>query len=60
MTSNVSLASSPLAANFTGIDSPYEPPEAPDVRLDTTAITAEQAAELLVAELRRRKVLDQE
>ncbi|MBB6251173.1 sulfate adenylyltransferase subunit CysN [Nitrospirillum iridis] len=30
--------------NFTGIDSPYEPPESPDVRIDTQAMTAEQAA----------------
>jgi bifunctional enzyme CysN/CysC len=47
-------------ANFTGIDSPYEPPEAPDVHIDTTALTAEEAAEQLVAELRRRKILDPE
>jgi bifunctional enzyme CysN/CysC len=44
-------------ANFTGIDSPYEPPEAPDVHIDTTSLTAEQAAEQLVAELRRREIL---
>jgi bifunctional enzyme CysN/CysC len=43
--------------NFTGIDSPYEPPEAPEMHLDTTAIPAEQAAEELVAELRRRGIL---
>ncbi len=30
--------------NFTGIDSPYEPPEDPEVRIDTTVLTAEQAA----------------
>ena len=47
-------------ANFTGIDSPYEPPEAPDMHIDTTALTAEQAAEQLVAELRRRNILDPE
>ena len=28
-------------ANFTGIDSPYEPPLDPDLRIDTTAMTAE-------------------
>ena len=39
-------------ANFTGIDSPYEPPENPEVRLDTTALTPEQAAEAVVARLR--------
>ncbi|CAG9186382.1 Bifunctional enzyme CysN/CysC [Cupriavidus pinatubonensis] len=35
--------------NFTGIDSPYEPPERPEIRIDTTADTAEQAAERIVA-----------
>ena len=35
-------------ANFTGIDSPYEAPEAPDIRIDTTALTPEQAAEAIV------------
>ncbi|GAB2847857.1 adenylyl-sulfate kinase [Lentzea nigeriaca] len=39
-------------ANFTGIDSPYEPPENPEVRLDTTALSPEQAAEVVVARLR--------
>ena len=36
-------------ANFTGIDSPYEAPENPDIRIDTTALSAEQAAEAIVA-----------
>jgi bifunctional enzyme CysN/CysC len=35
--------------NFTGIDSPYEAPETPEIRIDTTAITAEQAAEQIFA-----------
>ncbi len=34
--------------NFTGIDSPYEPPEAPEIRVDTTRESAEQAAERIV------------
>ena len=34
--------------NFTGIDSPYEPPAAAEIRIDTTVMTAEQAAELIV------------
>ncbi|OYY91198.1 MAG: adenylyl-sulfate kinase [Sphingomonas sp. 28-66-16] len=38
-------------ANFTGIDSPYEPPEAPDIRIDTTVMTAEEAADLIVNRL---------
>ncbi len=34
--------------NFTGIDSPYEPPGAPELRVDTTAMTPEQAAAMIV------------
>ncbi|TXH05436.1 MAG: adenylyl-sulfate kinase, partial [Rhodocyclaceae bacterium] len=34
--------------NFTGIDSPYEPPENPEITVDTTTMSAEQAAELIV------------
>jgi bifunctional enzyme CysN/CysC len=43
--------------NFTGIDSPYEPPERPDIHIDTTRMTAEQAADAIVeAILDRQKV----
>jgi bifunctional enzyme CysN/CysC len=38
-------------ANFTGIDSPYEPPEQPELRLDTTALEPEDAARAVVARL---------
>ncbi|AYJ85297.1 sulfate adenylyltransferase subunit CysN (plasmid) [Sphingomonas paeninsulae] len=38
-------------ANFTGIDSPYEAPVRPEIRIDTTLLTAEQAADLIVEEL---------
>ena len=34
--------------NFTGIDSPYEPPEAPDIRVDGTQETPEAAATRIV------------
>jgi bifunctional enzyme CysN/CysC len=34
--------------NFTGIDSPYEPPEYPEVRLDTSKLTIERAVADLV------------
>ena len=34
--------------NFTGIDSPYEPPEAPEIRIDTARMTPEQAADVIV------------
>jgi bifunctional enzyme CysN/CysC len=35
--------------NFTGIDSPYEAPEHPEIRIDTTKITPDQAAEEIFA-----------
>ena len=38
-------------ANFTGIDSPYEPPEHPEIRIDTSQITPEQAADLIIERL---------
>ena len=41
-------------ANFTGIDSPYEAPEAPEIRVDTTTVTAEEAADRIVEVLRAR------
>ena len=44
--------------NFTGIDSPYEPPEHPEVRVDTTILAPEDAAEMIVAHLRATGVLD--
>ena len=34
--------------NFTGIDSPYQAPESPDIRIDTTAMTPEAAAQMIV------------
>ncbi|UZW57185.1 sulfate adenylyltransferase subunit CysN [Sphingobium sp. JS3065] len=37
--------------NFTGIDSPYEAPEDPEIHIDTTGMTAEQAAEAIVARI---------
>ena len=39
-------------ANFTGIDSPYEPPQAPEIHIDTTALSADAAANLIVEKLR--------
>jgi bifunctional enzyme CysN/CysC len=34
--------------NFTGIDSAYEAPENPEIRIDTTIMSAERAAELII------------
>jgi len=41
--------------NFTGIDSPYEPPEHAEIHIDTTELTAEQAAEQIVERLLGRR-----
>jgi bifunctional enzyme CysN/CysC len=41
-------ARSGALTNFTGVDSPYEPPEHPDIRIDTTAMTPEEAAEAII------------
>jgi bifunctional enzyme CysN/CysC len=43
--------------NFTGIDSPYEPPEAPELRVDTTAVAPPEAARQIVDILGERGVL---
>jgi bifunctional enzyme CysN/CysC len=37
--------------NFTGIDSPYEAPQNPEIRIDTTAMTPDEAADLIIAKL---------
>ncbi|NUB05133.1 adenylyl-sulfate kinase [Azospirillum sp. Vi22] len=42
--------------NFTGVDSPYEPPIAPELRLDTAAEDADALARRVVEELRRRGI----
>ena len=44
--------------NFTGIDSPYEAPEDPEIRLDTTQLTPEAAASRVVARLREGGIID--
>jgi len=44
--------------NFTGIDSPYEAPEHPEIRIDTTISDPEAAAEAIVEHLLRTGVLD--
>ena len=38
--------------NFTGIDSPYEPPLKPDIRLDTTAASADALSDRIIERLR--------
>ena len=45
-------------ANFTGISSPYEAPEAPEIVVNTHTQTAEEAAELIVARLKALGIVD--
>jgi len=43
--------------NFTGIDSPYEAPEHPEIRIETMRLTPEQAAEQIVEYLSSHDML---
>ena len=43
--------------NFTGIDSPYEPPRDPEIRIATTDMTPDEAADQLLAFLREKGYL---
>ncbi|HHN73371.1 MAG TPA: adenylyl-sulfate kinase [Thermopetrobacter sp.] len=46
-----------LIRNFTGIDSPYEPPAAPDLHLRGDRMTPEEMADAIIRDLLRRGVL---
>ncbi len=46
--------------NFTGIDSPYERPDRPEITIDTTRQSPEQAADAIIAYLDARGLLDPE
>ncbi|MEP1139277.1 MAG: adenylyl-sulfate kinase [Balneola sp.] len=41
--------------NFTGLDDPYEAPENPELEIDTTNITLDQALELVIEYLNKNK-----
>ncbi|MBD5802695.1 Bifunctional enzyme CysN/CysC [Azoarcus sp. Aa7] len=43
--------------NFTGIDSPYEAPEDAEIRLETTRLSLEAAADAVIAALRQRGII---
>jgi bifunctional enzyme CysN/CysC len=43
--------------NFTGIDSPYEAPENPEILVDTSSMSAEQCARRIISDLRKRGVI---
>lgn len=44
--------------NFTGIDSPYEPPENPEIIVDTENLEVEEVAERIISVLREMKILN--
>ncbi len=50
-------ANAGLIKNFTGIDSPYEPPQQPELRLDTTQVSLAECAARVVGLLRERQIL---
>jgi bifunctional enzyme CysN/CysC len=43
--------------NFTGIDSPYEKPEHAEITIDTTKLSSEEAADFLVAQLKKNGIV---
>lgn len=43
--------------NFTGIDSAYERPEAPEIHLDAARLSVEEAADIVISELRKRGII---
>jgi bifunctional enzyme CysN/CysC len=45
-------------SNFTGISSPYEAPEAPELTISTVELSAEEAADQVIARLRELKLID--
>ncbi|MAK60889.1 MAG: adenylyl-sulfate kinase [Ponticaulis sp.] len=44
--------------NFTGIDSPYEPPLEPEISIDTTQTTADEAAEQIIDWMKAKGFLE--
>ena len=46
------------SSGLTGVDTPTRLPRTPEIRIDTTTMTHEAAAELIVADLRKRGLLD--
>ncbi len=44
--------------NFTGIDAPYEAPQKPDIHVNTADMTAEEAADAIVAYIGESEIYD--
>ena len=45
--------------NFTGIDSPYEEPEAPEIHIDTAALDPTEAADQVLTALQRMEIISE-
>ena len=43
--------------HFTGIDSPYEPPQSPEVRIDTVTTNVEESVDQIVTQLRAQGIV---
>ena len=43
--------------HFTGIDSPYEPPQSPEVRIDTVTSSVAESVEQIVSQLRAKGIV---
>jgi bifunctional enzyme CysN/CysC len=43
--------------HFTGIDSPYEPPQSPEVRIDTVTSSVQESVEQIVSQLRAKGIV---
>jgi bifunctional enzyme CysN/CysC len=43
--------------HFTGIDSPYEPPPSPEVRIDTATSTVEESVDQIISQLRAKGIV---
>ena len=50
-------ARSGVLKNFTGIDSPYEKPENPDIHIKSDKVSAEEAAEIIVKKLLQKEII---
>ena len=43
--------------HFTGIDSPYEPPPSPEVRIDTVSTSVAESVEQIISQLRAQEIV---
>jgi bifunctional enzyme CysN/CysC len=46
-----------LIPNFTGVNAPYEPPERPELHLDTVGAPAEELAERMIAYFKEKRII---